>query len=91
MSTAARPHTPFPVIANVSRIVTKVIDRLTGDRSDYPLMVAAATVEALKLHGIDSRIMYGEAAWVEILENHGVQWAGCWNGNIYFWVGTAFG
>lgn len=91
MNTETRSHTPFPVIANVSRIVTKVIDRLTGDRSDYPLMVAAATVEALKLHGIESRIMYGEAAWVEILENHAIQWAGCWNGNIYFWVGTAFG
>jgi hypothetical protein len=84
-------HTPLPVIANVSRIVTKVVDRIAGDRSDYPLMVAAATVEALKRHGIESRIMYGEAAWIEVLENHAIQWSGCWGGSLYFWVGTAFG
>jgi hypothetical protein len=84
-------HTPLPVIANVSRIVTRVVDRISGDRSEFPLMVAAAAVEALKLHGIESRVMYGEAAWVEVLENHALQWAGCWGGNLYFWVGTAYG
>ncbi len=45
-------------------------------------MVAAAVVEALKQHGIQARIMYGEAAWIEVLENHAVQWAGCWNGSL---------
>lgn len=84
-------HTPLSVIANVSRIVTAVVDRITGDRSDYPLMVAAACVEALKLHGIESRVMYGDAAWIEVLENQGVLWAGCWNGNLYFWVATQYG
>lgn len=84
-------QTPLPVIANVSRIVTRVVDRIAFDRSDYPLMVAAAAVEALKMHGIEARVMYGEAAWIEILENHAVQWSGCWNGNIYFWVATQFG
>lgn len=54
-------------------------------------MVAAAAVEGLKLHGIESRIMYGEAAWIEVLENQAIQWAGCWNGNIYFWVATQYG
>ncbi len=83
--------TPLPVIANVSRIVTRVVDRIAFDRSDYPLMVAAAAVEALKLHGIESRIMYGEAAWIEVLENQAIQWAGCWNGSIYFWVATQYG
>jgi hypothetical protein len=85
------PQTPLPVIANVSRIVTKVVDRITGDRSDYPLMVAAAAVEALKNHGIESRIMYGRAAWVEVLENHAIQWAGCWGESITFWVSTPSG
>lgn len=84
-------NTPVPVIANVTRIVTKVVDRITGDRSDYPLLVAAATVEALKQHGIEARIMYGQAAWIEILQNHAVQWAGCWGESIYFWVATEFG
>jgi hypothetical protein len=83
--------TPLPVIANVSRIVTKVVDRIAFDRSDFPLMVAAAVVEALKLHGIEARMMYGEAAWIEVLENHAIQWAGCWNGNLYFWADTQFG
>ncbi len=84
-------ETPTDVIANVSRIVTRSIDRITGDRSDYPLLVALATTEALKLHGIESRVMYGKAAWVETLENHAVQWAGCWGESIYFWVATQFG
>lgn len=83
--------TPLPVIANVSRVVTKVVDRIAFDRSDFPLMVAAAAVEALKLHGIESRVMYGSAAWIEVLENHALQWSGCWNGSLYFWVATQYG
>ena len=84
-------NTPLEVIANVSRIVSMVTDRLTGDRSDFPLMVAAACVEALKLHGIESRIMYGQAAWVEVMEDHTVLWAGCWGQSIHFWVATQYG
>jgi hypothetical protein len=83
--------TPIEVIANVSRVVTRVIDRITGDRSDYPLMVASACMEALKLHGIESQVMYGKAAWVEVLEDHTVLWAGCWGENITFWTATQFG
>jgi hypothetical protein len=83
--------TPLPVIANVSRIVTKVVDRIAFDRSDYPLMVAAAAVEALKCHSIEARVMYGEAAWIEVMENQAIQWSGCWNGSIYFWVATQYG
>ncbi len=84
-------QTPLDVIANVSRIVTKVVDRIAGDRVEVPLMVAAACVEGLKLHGIQSQIMYGRAAWTEVLENQSVLWAGCWGGNIHFWVATQFG
>jgi hypothetical protein len=87
----AETGTPLEIIANVSRVVTRVVDRLTGDRSDYPLLVAAATVEALKAYGLESRIMYGPAAWVEVMEDHSVLWAGCWGKNLHFWVGTAFG
>ncbi len=83
--------TPIPVIANVSRIVTRVVDRVTGDRVDAPLLVAAATVEALKTFGIESQIMYGKAAWIEVLENQSVVWAGCWGDNYTFWVATKFG
>ena len=85
------PQTPLPVIANVSRIVTKVVDRLTGDRSDFPLLVAAACVAALKNHGYESRLMYGKAAWIEVLENHAIQWAGCWGESLTFWVSTPSG
>lgn len=83
--------TPLEVIANVSRVVTRVVDRITGDRVDYPLMVAAACVEALKGFGVEARVMYGQAAWVEVLEDNSAIWAGCWGKNLHFWVGTAFG
>lgn len=83
--------TPLPVIANVSRIVTKVVDRVTGDRSEVPLMVAAATVEALKNHGIPAQIFYGPAAWIEILENQQAIWAGCWGESFHFWAATTSG
>lgn len=83
--------TPLPIIANVSRIVTAVTDRITGDRAEYPLLVAAACVEALKLFGIESRVMYGQVAWVEVMPDHSLAWAGCWGENFHFWVATQFG
>ena len=85
------PCTPLPVIANISRVVTKVTDRITGDRTDYPLLIASATVEALKNFKIESRIMYGQAAWLEVMEDHSVVWAGCWGENFSFWTATQFG
>lgn len=83
--------TPLAVIAQVSRVITKVVDRVSGDRSDVPLMVASAVVEALKLHGISARVMYGPAAWVEVMEDHSVIWAGCWGQSFHFWAATDFG
>ncbi len=83
--------TPLPVIAHVSRVVTRVVDRLTGGRVDYPLLVAMACVEALKGFGIQSQVMYGQAAWLEVLENHSVIWAGCWGEHFSFWVATVSG
>lgn len=79
------------MIANVSRVVTKVVDRVAGDRAEVPLMVAAATVEALKNHGITAQIFYGPAAWVEILENQQAIWAGCWGKSLHFWAATTTG
>lgn len=83
--------TSLEIIANVSRVVTKVTDRITGDRVEYPLLVAAAVVEALKRFGIQSQIMYGQAAWVEILEDQSAIWAGCWGKHFSFWVATQYG
>jgi hypothetical protein len=83
--------TPLPVIANVSRVVTKVVDRITGDRVDYPLLVAVACVEALKKFGIESRVMYGQVAWIEVMDDQSIIWAGCWGENYQFWVATQFG
>lgn len=83
--------TPLPIIANVSRIVSRVVDRLTGDRVDFPLLVASACVEALKQFGIESRVMYGQVAWIEILEDQSPVWAGCWGENFHFWVATQYG
>jgi hypothetical protein len=87
----ALENTPLEIIANVSRVVTRVVDRITGDRADFPLLVASATVEALKAFDIEARVMYGQAAWIEVMEDHSVLWAGCWGENLHFWVGTAFG
>ena len=83
--------TPLPVIAAVSRIVSAVVDRVTGDRADYPLLVAAATVEALKPFGIQASVMYGPAAWLEILEDQTPVWAGCWGEYFSFWAATQYG
>ncbi|MCM2276876.1 MAG: hypothetical protein NDJ89_02220 [Oligoflexia bacterium] len=83
--------TPLPIIANISRIVSSVVDRITGDRSDYPLLVAAAAVHALRNFGIKSQLMYGQAAWIEVLEDHSVVWAGCWGKNLHFWAATEHG
>lgn len=83
--------TPLPIIAQVSRVVTRVVDRIAGDRVDYPLLVAAACEQALKQYGIESRIMYGPAAWVEVTEDNQPFWAGCWGENFHFWVATQFG
>lgn len=84
-------QTPLAIIANVSRVVAAVIDRVAGDRADVPLLVSAACVEALRTFGIESRVMYGQAAWIEVLEDHSVIWAGCWGENLHFWVATQFG
>jgi hypothetical protein len=88
---SSAPSTPIPVIAQVSRVVTEVVDRISGDRVEFPLLVAAACVEALKAFGIESRVMYGQAAWIEVLEDGSVIWAGCWGKNIHFWVATQHG
>ena len=88
---APNASTPIPVIAQVSRVVTEVVDRVSGDRVEFPLLVAAACVEALKAFGVESRVMYGQAAWIELLEDQTVIWAGCWGKNIHFWVATQHG
>jgi hypothetical protein len=82
--------TPVEVIANVTRIVTTVTDRICGDRSGYPLLVSLATAHALKNHGIQSQVVYGQGAWVEVTEDGAVLWSGCWGENVTFWVVTEF-
>jgi hypothetical protein len=86
-----KQDTPLSIIATVSRVVTRVVDRITGDRVDCPLLVATGCTEALKLFGIESRVMYGQSAWIEILEDHTPVWAGCWGENYHFWVATQYG
>jgi hypothetical protein len=58
---------------------------------DYPLLVAMACVEALKEFQIASQVMYGQVAWLEVMEDHSVVWAGCWGNHFHFWVATQFG
>jgi hypothetical protein len=71
--------------------VTTAVDRIAGDRVEVPLLVAAAVQEALRAHGIDSRVMYGPVAWIEIVEDQSPVWAGSWGEFYGFWVATRFG
>lgn len=84
-------ETPVAVIAIISRLVTRIVDRLSGDRYEVPLLVATACSQALKQFGIESHVFYGDAAWVEILENHQAIWTGAWGGSQSFWVSTQYG
>lgn len=83
--------TPLPIIAEVSRIVTLSADRILSDRTDFPLYVAIAVAEALKKYEIQSQVMYGKAAWIEIMQDQQPVWAGCWGANTHFWAATQFG
>ena len=83
-------NTPLPIIAHVSRIVTRAVDLVTGDRSDYPLLVAGACSKALGFFGIESHVLYGHAAWIEVLENHRVIWAQSSEDAPHFWVQSEF-
>ena len=82
--------TPLPVVAHISRIVTRSADLITGDRSDYPLLVAGACSRALGLYGIESHVLYGHAAWIEVLENNLVVWAQSSEEAPHFWVQSEF-
>ncbi len=82
--------TPLEVIATVSRIVTISADQLFGDRSDHPLLVSLGCVHALKHFKIKSAVLYGKAAWIEILEDQSPIWAGSWEKQSHFWVGNQF-
>jgi len=82
--------TPLSVVATVSRLVTKVTDRISGDRSEFPLLVACVAVEALRKCGIGANVFYGQAAWIEVMEDMSLMWAGCWGEHTHFWVGTQF-
>jgi hypothetical protein len=84
-------QTPISVIGTVSRLVTKITDRICGDRSEYPLLVATVTAETLQKLGIGANIFYGQAAWVEVMEDQHLMWAGCWGDHLHFWVSTEFG
>ena len=83
--------TPLAVIATISRLVTKVTDRISGDRSEFPLLVATVTAEALRKYNIQANIFFGQAAWLEVMEDMGVMWAGCWGEHTHFWVATQYG
>jgi hypothetical protein len=84
-------QTPLPIIAEVSRLVTKIADRITGDRAEFPLLVACVVTEVLKRYGIESNIFYGAAAWVEVMESQSLMWVGAWGDHVHFWVTTQFG
>jgi len=83
--------TPIAVVATLSRLITKVTDRITGDRSDYPLLVAMVGKQALEHLGIGANIFYGPAAWVEVQEDQTPLWVGVWGDRAHIWLATEFG
>ncbi len=83
--------TPLAIVADVSRLVTKITDRISGDRSEFPLLVNCVALEALKLCGISADIFYGQAAWIEVMDDMSLVWAGCWGKNSHFWISTKSG
>lgn len=86
-----RASTPLSVVSQVSYWVTRITDEVTTDRADYPLLVSLAGVEALRLLGIPSQVIFGSAAWIEVLEDQTLRWAGAWTeANPYFWVQSEF-
>lgn len=82
--------TPYEVIAELGRRIPSISDRLTGGRAHYPLLVCALVKHGLSEFKIDSRIFFGQAAWVEIDAMDKPRWAGFWTGVPYFWLQTQF-
>lgn len=80
--------TRLEIVGAVSLVVTSVVDRLTGDRADQPLLLAVGTQAALRVLGVHSEVIFGEAYWVEVLENKEPVWAGSFGGEKHFWVFT---
>lgn len=83
--------TPIEIVATISRLVSKVTDRVTGDRSEFPLLVAAVTKSALEHYKIGCNIFYGPAAWIEVLEDASPLWVGCWGKSVHIWAASEFG
>ena len=93
---ATRTETPIEIITTVSQRVIAITDRLVGDRGYAPIFVAKCLEHALTLEDIPAAVLYGEAAWVEVLPDQ-IQWGGRWHQaggsdqDFYFWVETKFG
>lgn len=85
-----RKSTPLAFIGQASRLITKVTDRISGDRSEFPLLVCSVTSTVLQKCGIGTNIFYGQAAWVEVMEDASLMWVGCWGQSHHFWVLTQF-
>jgi hypothetical protein len=84
-------ETPLALISLITRVVGKSVDQIFGDRTAYPLYTVLACVEGLKYFGINALPIYGKGAWVEVLEDHRVVWAGFWQNEFHFWVQTEYG
>ena len=82
--------TPINIIAETSRIASKLIDNVTGDRSRHPVMVIEAVRYALKKYSIKSSICFGQASWIEVLEDMSLEWVGAWDKKKHIWLITSF-
>jgi len=82
--------TPLPIVAHASRISMILAERYLTDRTRSPLFLAYGLSEALKCFGIKSRVMFGNASWLEVMEDHTVLWAGAFGDRMHFWLETEF-
>ncbi len=90
MTTTPESTTELSIIESTIGWIPLLCDRLTTDRADAPLFVAACVREWLSAHGVSSRIFFGRAAWILLMPDEMPVWAGLWEKAPYFWVETEF-
>ncbi len=54
------------------------------------MLLCSAIQSTLQKQKTQSRIMYGKAAWLEVMEDHSLCWAGHFNKTPHFWIQTEF-
>lgn len=87
MTVENEAQTKEHLIRTLSRGVVLSTERVTGDRTSYPLFVYTALKALLTTHGHGGRIFYGKAAFLAV-ENERQSWFVFGEKRPYFWIET---